>query len=166
MMRRKIYPSFWQACAIAVWPQTGDLAPVVAKPVSQNDRFAGRDRAVPERLASRQSAGVCRSRPGGPRQRRQAGAICWSNSALRKWRRESRKRNRKLQAAEANRLQAEAQLAAAQSTYDRLKKAAETPGAIAGNELVQARKTSGRRQGCCSLPASRQAGRRKPRSVL
>ncbi|HVX66279.1 MAG TPA: efflux RND transporter periplasmic adaptor subunit [Bryobacteraceae bacterium] len=46
----------------------------------------------------------------------------------------------KVQAAEADRLQAEAQLAAAQSTYDRLKKAAETPGAIAGNELVQAQK--------------------------
>src|SRR5207245_36713 len=37
-------------------------------------------------------------------------------------------------------LQAEAQLAATQSTYDRLKKAAETRGAIAGNELIQAQK--------------------------
>ena len=46
----------------------------------------------------------------------------------------------KVQAAEADRLQAEAQLAAAQSTYDRMKKASETPGAIAGNELVQAEK--------------------------
>ena len=46
----------------------------------------------------------------------------------------------KVQAAQADRLQAEAQLEAAQSTYDRLKKAAETPGAIAGNELVQAEK--------------------------
>jgi RND family efflux transporter MFP subunit len=41
---------------------------------------------------------------------------------------------------EADRLQAEAQLAAAQSTYERLKKAAETPGAVAGNELVQQEK--------------------------
>jgi RND family efflux transporter MFP subunit len=46
----------------------------------------------------------------------------------------------KVQAAESDRLQAEAQLAAVESTYDRLKKAAETPGAIAGNELVQAEK--------------------------
>ena len=46
----------------------------------------------------------------------------------------------KVQAAESDRLQAEAQLAAAQSTYDRLKKAAETPGAVAGNELIQAEK--------------------------
>lgn len=46
----------------------------------------------------------------------------------------------KVQAIEADRLQAEAQLAAAQSTYDRLKRAAETPGAIAGNELIQMEK--------------------------
>jgi membrane fusion protein (multidrug efflux system) len=44
----------------------------------------------------------------------------------------------KIQAAESDRVQAEAQLAAAQSTYERLKKASETPGAIAGNELIQA----------------------------
>jgi RND family efflux transporter MFP subunit len=46
----------------------------------------------------------------------------------------------KVQAAESDRLQAGAQLAASQSTYDRLKKAAETPGAIAGNELTLAQK--------------------------
>jgi len=46
----------------------------------------------------------------------------------------------KVQAAESERLQAAAQLAAAESTYERLQKAAETPGAVAGNELVQAQK--------------------------
>jgi membrane fusion protein (multidrug efflux system) len=46
----------------------------------------------------------------------------------------------RVEAAEADRLQAEAQLAAAQSTYERLKKAAQTPGAIAGNELIQVEK--------------------------
>jgi RND family efflux transporter MFP subunit len=46
----------------------------------------------------------------------------------------------KVQVAEADRLQAEAQLAGAQSTYDHLKIAAQTPGAIAGNELIQADK--------------------------
>jgi len=46
----------------------------------------------------------------------------------------------KVQAAESDRLQAEAQLAAAQATAERLKKANETPGAIAGNELIQAEK--------------------------
>ncbi len=46
----------------------------------------------------------------------------------------------KVQAAESERLQAEAQLAAAESTRDRLKKASETPGAIAANELILAEK--------------------------
>jgi RND family efflux transporter MFP subunit len=43
-------------------------------------------------------------------------------------------------AAESDRMQAEAQLAAVQSTLDHLKKAAETPGAIAGNEVTLAEK--------------------------
>ncbi len=46
----------------------------------------------------------------------------------------------KVQAAESETSQAEAQLSAAESTRDRLKKASETPGAIAGNELIQAQK--------------------------
>jgi membrane fusion protein (multidrug efflux system) len=46
----------------------------------------------------------------------------------------------KVRTAGADVVQAQAQLAAAQSTYDRLKKAAETPGTIAGNELVLAGK--------------------------
>src|SRR5581483_2522434 len=46
----------------------------------------------------------------------------------------------KFQAAEADRLQAEAQLAAAQSTYERTEEAAKTPGAIAGNDVIQAEK--------------------------
>jgi RND family efflux transporter MFP subunit len=46
----------------------------------------------------------------------------------------------KVEAAEAERLQAEAQLAAAQAAYDRMKKASETPGALAENELIQTEK--------------------------
>ncbi len=46
----------------------------------------------------------------------------------------------KIQAAESDWLQAEAQVAGFQSTYERLKKAAETPGAIAENELIQMQK--------------------------
>jgi RND family efflux transporter MFP subunit len=46
----------------------------------------------------------------------------------------------KVLAADAERLQSEAQLAAAQSTYERLQEAAKTPGAVAGNEVVQAQK--------------------------
>ena len=47
----------------------------------------------------------------------------------------------KVEEANSQRVEAEAQLAAAQSTYDKLKKASATPGAIAGNELVQAEKS-------------------------
>ncbi len=43
-------------------------------------------------------------------------------------------------AADADRRQAQAQLDAAQSTADRLRQAAQTPGAVAGNELVRAEK--------------------------
>ena len=46
----------------------------------------------------------------------------------------------RVQAARSEEAQAQAQLAAAQATFDRLKKASETPGAVAGNEVVQAEK--------------------------
>ena len=46
----------------------------------------------------------------------------------------------KVQAAEADRVQAQAQLSAAQSTYERTAEAAQTPGAVAGNDLVLAQK--------------------------
>lgn len=46
----------------------------------------------------------------------------------------------KVQAAEAERLQSEAQLAAAQATLERTQEAAKTPGAVAGNDLVQLQK--------------------------
>jgi membrane fusion protein (multidrug efflux system) len=46
----------------------------------------------------------------------------------------------RVQLSDADRVQAEAQLAAAEATYERMKKAAETPGAIAGNEVIQSEK--------------------------
>jgi membrane fusion protein, multidrug efflux system len=46
----------------------------------------------------------------------------------------------KAEAADADRARAQAQLEAATSTYERTKQAADTPGAVAGNELVQAEK--------------------------
>jgi RND family efflux transporter MFP subunit len=42
----------------------------------------------------------------------------------------------KLRAVEADRIQAEAQVAAAQTTFDRMREAAKTPGAVAGNEIA------------------------------
>jgi membrane fusion protein (multidrug efflux system) len=46
----------------------------------------------------------------------------------------------KLQSAEADRVQAEAQLSASENTFQFLTEASKTPGAIAGNELIQAEK--------------------------
>ena len=46
----------------------------------------------------------------------------------------------RVQSARADSAQAEAQLAASQATYERMRKAAETPGAIAGNEIIQSEK--------------------------
>ena len=43
----------------------------------------------------------------------------------------------RVEAAKADRLQAQAQLAAERDTYVRTKKAAETPGAVSGNEVLQ-----------------------------
>lgn len=46
----------------------------------------------------------------------------------------------RVQTAESARAEAEARLAGAQATYERLKAASATPGAIAGNELIQSEK--------------------------
>ncbi len=47
----------------------------------------------------------------------------------------------KERAAESQRAEAQARVAAAESAYQRLKAASETPGAVAGNDIVQAEKT-------------------------
>jgi membrane fusion protein (multidrug efflux system) len=69
----------------------------------------------------------------------------------------------KFQAAEGERVQAETQLAAAESTYDRMKKAAETPGAIAGNELVLSEK---RVEGARAQLATRQQASKAAESAV
>jgi RND family efflux transporter MFP subunit len=121
------------------WAQTGDLAPVVSKTVSRTVELPGEflpflsvslhakvpsyvDRVLVDR-GSIVKQGDLLVEMSAPEMTAQ---IAEAQS--------------KVQAAEADRLQAEAQLAAAQSTYDRTRMAAETPGAIAGNELIQAEK--------------------------
>jgi membrane fusion protein (multidrug efflux system) len=59
-----------------------------------------------------------------------------------------------LHQAEAEEAQAEAQAAAAESTFTRLQEAAKTPGAVAGNELLQIQK---QRDAAQSLVTSRKA---------
>ncbi len=69
----------------------------------------------------------------------------------------------KVQAAESDRAQAEAQLAAAQSTWERLKEAAKTPGTVAGNDLIQAEKQVDAAQ---ALVRSRQQASRAAEAAL
>lgn len=121
------------------WPQTTDLVRVVSRPVSQTIELPGEflpfltvslhakiqsyvDRVLVDR-GSVVEKGELLVRLSAPEFEAQVAEA-----------------ESKVQAAEADRLQADAQLAAAQSTYDRLKTAARTPGAIAGNELIQAEK--------------------------
>ena len=125
--------------APAAWPQAVDLVPVISKPVSRTIELPGEflpflsvslhakvpgyvDRVLVDR-GSIVKQGDLLVELNAPEM---AAQIAEAES--------------KVQAAEADRLQAEAQLAAAQSTYDRMKIASETPGAIAGNELIQAEK--------------------------
>jgi len=127
------------ALTIAIGAQTADLAPVVAKPVSRTIELPGEflpflsvplHARVPgyvERVLVDRGSVV---KPGD---------LLVELTAPEMTARIAEAESR-VQAAEADRLQAEAQLAAAQATYDRLKEAAQTPGAVAGNELIQAEK--------------------------
>ncbi len=124
---------------VASWAQTVDLAPVISKPVSRIVELPAEifpfltvslhakvpgyvDRVLVDR-GSAVKEGELLINLTAPEMDAQ---IAEAES--------------KVQAAEADRLQAEAQLAAAQSTYERTNEAAKTPGAIAGNDLVLAEK--------------------------
>jgi len=119
--------------------QTGDLAPVIARPVSRTIDLPGEflpfltvslHARVPgyvERVLVDRGSVV------------KPGALLVELSAP-EMNAQIAEAESKVQATEADRLQAEAQVAAAQSTYDRMKQAAQTPGAVAGNELIQAEK--------------------------
>jgi membrane fusion protein (multidrug efflux system) len=69
----------------------------------------------------------------------------------------------RVETAEADRAQAAAQLAGAQSAFDHLKKAAETPGVIAGNEVIQAEKLV---DSARALVASREQSRKTAQAIV
>ncbi len=121
------------------WPQNSDLVQVVSKPVSQTIELPGEllpflavslhakvqgyvDRVLVDR-GSVVREGDLLVRLSAPEIEAQ---IVEAET--------------KIQATEEDRLQAEAQLEGVQSTYDRMKSASETPGAIAANELTQVQK--------------------------
>lgn len=123
----------------AAWAQSGALAPVVARAVSRTVDLPGELEAYQKVAVSARVAGyiekVLVDRGSVVRQGDPIAELSAPELEAQIAEAES-----KAQAAESDRLQAEAQLAAAQTTFDRLKKAAETPGAIAGNELTIAEK--------------------------
>lgn len=125
--------------AAAAQAEAGRLAPVVAKPVSRTVELPGEFEAYQKVLLNARVPGYVE------RVLVDRGSIVKQGDLLAELSApeldaQIAEAESKVQAAESDRLQAEAQVAAAESTYQRLKKASETPGAIAGNELIQAEK--------------------------
>jgi RND family efflux transporter MFP subunit len=127
------------ALAVLAFAQSPDLVPVVSKPVSRTVELPGEIQPylrvavhakvpgfVEKILVDRGSA----VKEGDPIAELSAPELDAQIAEAKA----------KVQAVTATKLEAEAQLAAAQATYERLRKAAETPGAVAGNEVVQAQK--------------------------
>lgn len=127
------------AVSTAAWAQTSDLVPVISKPVSRTVELPAEiqpyltvslhakvpgyiDRILVDRGSSVKEGELLINLTAPEMDAQIAEA------------------ESKVQAAEADRLQAEAQLSAVQSTYERTQEAAKTPGAIAGNDLIQAQK--------------------------
>ena len=139
MKRINQLPVFLLLELAVAWPQTIALVAVIAKPVSQTVELPGEfqpflrvaihakvrgyvDRMLVDR-GSIVKKGQLLAQLSAPEMKAQIAEA-----------------QAKVQAAESDRSEAEAQLAAAESTADRTAKAAETPGAIAGNELIQVQK--------------------------
>ena len=121
------------------WAQTGELTPVVSKPVSRTVE-------LPAEIAPYLSVSLHAKVPGYvERVLVDRGSVVKLGELLAElsapeMQARIAEAESKVQAAESDHLQAEAQLAGAESTYERLQKAAETPGAVAGNEVIQAQK--------------------------
>ena len=124
---------------LAASAQTADLAPVVSKALSRTAELPGEFQPFLMVSLHARVAGyvekVLVDRGSNVRQGQLLIELSAPEMAARIAEAESR-----VHAAQSDRIQAEAQLAAAESTWDKLKKAAETPGVIAGNELTLAEK--------------------------
>jgi RND family efflux transporter MFP subunit len=122
--------------ALPLWAQTIDLVPVVSKPVS-------RTIDLPAEILPYLTVSLHAKVPGYvERMLVDRGSVVKQGDLLAELSAPELKAQiaegeSKVQAAESEKLQAQAQLAAAESTYADLRKAAETPGAVAGNEVVQ-----------------------------
>jgi RND family efflux transporter MFP subunit len=127
------------AWALPAFAQTADLAVVVSKPVSRAVDLPGEILPYLSVAVRAKVAGYVERIVVDRGSEVKQGDLLAQLSAPEMEPQIAGARSKAL-AAEADRLQAEAQLAAAEATFERLKKAAETPGAIAGNEIVQAEK--------------------------
>lgn len=163
MKRTKSFIPVYAFAMLAVaWSQTAHLVPVVAKPISRTVELPGefqpflsvsvhaRVRGYVERVLVDRGSIV--------KQGQLLAELTAPEMNARIAEAESR-----AQAAESERLQAQAQLAASQSTADRLAKAAETPGAISGNELIQAQKQV---EGAKALVESKQQASRAAEAMV
>lgn len=160
-LRYRMIAALALAFALPAWAQTNDLVPVIVRQVSTNVEVTGEflpflsvslHAKVPgyvERVLVDRGSVV------------KEGDLLVELSAPEMTSHLAEAQSR-VEAAESEWIQAEAQLAATQATYERLKKAAETPGAIAGNELVQAEKQV---QAAQALVRSRQQAGRAAQSV-
>src|SRR5262245_11385354 len=146
----------------AAWAQGIELAPVVSKPTARMVDLPGEPSAVLSVALHAKVTGYVERILVDRGSRVEAGQLLAELSAP-EMEAKIAEAESKAQAAESERLQAEAQLAAMQSTYDRLKKAAETPGAIAGNELAQMEKQVEAAQ---ALARSRQQASRAAEAAL
>ena len=121
------------------WGQAVELVPVVARPISRTVELPGEFQPfLSVSLHSRVTGYVERVLVDRGSMVKQGDLLIELSAPEMKA--QIAEAESKVQSMEAERLQAAAQLAGAESTFDRMKKAAETPGAIAGNELVQAEK--------------------------
>jgi membrane fusion protein, multidrug efflux system len=148
--------------ALSGHAQTGKLAEVVSKPISRTVELPGEFQPFLSVSLHARVAGyverVLVDRGSAVKQ----GDLLAELSAP-EMRAQIAEAESKVQAARSDLLQAEAHLAAAQATYDRLKKAAETPGAVAGNEVIQQEKQVEAAQ---ALVRSRQQATRAAESAV
>ncbi len=117
--------------------QTVELTPVIAKPVSRTVELPGEFQAFESVSIHAKVRGYIERMPVDRGSVVKRGDVLAELSAP-EMQAQIAEAESRAQAAQSERLQAAAQLAAAQSTSDRLKQAAATPGAVAGNELIQA----------------------------
>jgi membrane fusion protein (multidrug efflux system) len=125
--------------AVPLWPQSVELVPVVSKPVARTLDLPGEFQPFLSVALHAKLPGYVERVLVDRGSVVKKGELLVELSAPEMAARIAEAEFR-VQSAGADRVQAEAQLAAAQSTNDRLKQASQTAGAVAGNELVLAQK--------------------------